>query len=373
VLPREPLRVVVSGMVAGVPGQGGAAWAVLNWVLGFRSLGHDVLLVEEVERITPARRAALGTVAVQAGLRGRAALVAPGCASAGLPYEEVAARCRRADVLVNLAGSLRDPELREPPPRRAYVDLDPAFTQVWHDQGIDVGLGGHTGYFTVGLNVGGPDWRLPTGGIEWRPILPPVALDRWTPGEATVHDAWTTVGHWRGYGSAEYDGIVLGQRAHSWRELLTLPRLTSEPLLPALAIHPGEEKDVAALEEHGWSWIEPGTVAADPAAYLDFVRGSKGELGIAKEGYVASKSAWFSDRSACYLAAGRPVVAQDTGWSDVLPTGAGLFAFTTAEEAAERLVQVARDYTRHALAARRLAEERLRSELVLGSLLEEVR
>lgn len=369
-MPRERLRVVVAGMVAGVPGQGGAAWAVLNWVLGLRDLGHDVLLVEQVDRITADRRAALDTVSRQAGLRGRAALVGPDGDSAGLGWAEVAAFCQGADALVNLAGTLRHPELRDGPARRAYVDLDPGFTQVWHHQGIDVGLDGHHAHFTVGLGVGGPGWRLPTNDLDWVPTLPPVVLDRWRPTTRTIHDAWTTIGHWRGYGGAEHDGAVLGQRAHSWRALVELPRLTGEPLLPALAIHPGEEDDVAALDEHGWRWLEPEQVAATPDDYFDFVQGSRGELGIAKHGYVATGSGWFSDRSACYLAAGRPVVAQDTGWSAHLPAGEGLLAFTTAAEAAEALDRAGRDEQHHRIAARRVAIEALDAAPIINHLLE---
>lgn len=337
----ERLRVVVAGMVAAVPGQGGAAWAVLNWVLSFRQLGHDVTFVEQVDDLTAARRAAFATVVHQASLHGNAALVTPGHDSVGLSYADAAGRCQRADVLINLGGTLRDPELRDGPARRAYIDLDPGFTQVWHDQGIDVGLDGHTHFFTVGLNVGDPLWQLPTCGMNWIPTLPPVALDQWEPSGMIITDAWTTVGHWRGYGSAQHGDLTLGQRAHSWRDLMDLPSLTSETLRPALAIHRAEGKDLAALDEHGWFILDPADVAATPAAYRDFVRGSKGELGIAKQGYVVTNSGWFSDRSACYLAAGRPVVAQDTGWSAHLPTGDGLHAFTTAQEAAEAICRSA--------------------------------
>lgn len=336
----ERLRVVVAGMVAGVPGQGGAVWAVLNWVFGFQALGHEVLLVEQVDGLTRQRRDYLDLVAAQTGLE-NAALVTPAAEAHGMTFADVERFCGSADLLVNLAGTLRIPELQGRPPRRAYVDLDPAFTQVWHDQGIDVGLDGHTHHFTVGLNVGGPGWTLPTNGIDWIPTLPPVALDLWAPSKTLAHDAWTTVGHWRGYGSAEHGGLFLGQRAHSWRDLFDLPHRTSQPLLPALAVHPDEEKDVAAFAEHGWRLLDPADVAQTPNDYRNFVRGSRGELCVAKQGYVVSNSGWFSDRSACYLAAGRPVVAQETGWSAHLPTGDGLWAYNTVEEVTAALEQAA--------------------------------
>jgi hypothetical protein len=156
------------------------------------------------------------------------------------------------------------------------------------------------------------------------------------------------------------------------RRLLELPRLTSAPLLPALAIDPGEESDLRALREHGWRLVDPARVAATPDAYRRFVSGSKGELGLAKAGYVDSRCGWFSDRSACYLAAGRPVVAQDTGFARTLPTGAGLFAFQSAPEAADAIGLVCADYARQRDAARALAEEHLDSDIVLSRLLAEV-
>jgi glycosyltransferase involved in cell wall biosynthesis len=369
-LPHEPLRVLVSGMVAGVPGQGGATWAVLQWVLGLRRLGHDVLLVEPVDRLSPERVAALDHLAEAFDLKGRVALVAPDRATAGPGYDDLAAFARSADAALDVAGMLRDPELLGPVPVRAYVDLDPGFTQVWHAQGEDMGFDGHTHFVTVGLDVGEGDCLVPKCDRAWIATLPPVVLDEWPEGGDGEGDAWTTVANWRGYGSVDHAGRRFGQKCHSWRALLDLPGRTGSRLEPAVAIHPGEEKDLAALDEYGWRLADPGRVAGTPQDYRAFVRGSRGELGVAKEGYVTSLSGWFSDRSACYLAAGRPVVAQDTGWTAHLPHGHGLLAFTTAEEAAAALDQVDAAYDHHRRAARRLAEEHLDSDLVIGRLLD---
>ena len=360
-------RIVVASMVAGVPGQGGWVWAVLQWVLGLRQLGHDVLLVEPVDRIEPATRAAFATVAEQFGLEGAATMVTPRHQAAGLDFDRVADWCRRADLLVNIAGVLRDGELFEPIPARAYVDVDPGFTQLWHQSdGIDMGLAGHTAHFTVGLNVGTDRCAIPSCGVEWVPTLPPVLLEQWPVRSRLDHDGMTTVANWRGYGSVEFGGVFYGQKAHAWRDLFPLAQLSPRPCTPALSIHPDEHKDVAALAEHGWSLLDPAVVAATPAAYRRFVSGSWAELGVAKSGYVESWSGWFSDRSVCYLAAGRPVVAQDTGFSDVLPVGEGLLAFEAVEDAVDAITAVASDYGRHRRAARAFAQEHLDSRRVLA-------
>ncbi|MGH2686311.1 MAG: glycosyltransferase, partial [Actinomycetota bacterium] len=251
------------------------------------------------------------------------------------------------------------------------LDLDPAFTQLWQaSEGIDMGLDVHDRHVTVGLAIGDASCDVPTLGIDWITTPQPVVLEEWPVGEEIELAGLTTVGNWRGYGSVEWQGVMYGQRAHSFRTLMHLPRLTGEPLMPALSIHPEERADVRALEDNGWRLLDPAEVASTPERYRSFVRGSKGELGVAKSGYVLSRSGWFSDRSACYLAAGRPVIAQDTGFSSFLPTGAGLMAFDTAEDAAARIDDLNARYEEHRAAARALAEDVFDSRIVLARLLE---
>jgi hypothetical protein len=300
---------------------------------------------------------------------GRWSLIEAGCrASAGLEYASL--RRTRWDVHVNLSGCLRDQELIEGIPVRIYVDLDPAFTQVWHNlDGHDLGMDGHTHFATVGWGVGTPACTVPTGTTTWHHILPPIVLDEWTTDAAPVIGAMTTVANWRSYGSVFWDGETLGQRAHSFRAFMGLPALTAVRLAPALAIDAAEVEDLAALRRSGWELLDPSNVASTPGDYRRFVRNSIGELSIAKSGYVRSRSGWFSDRSACYLAAGRPVVAQDTGFGVALPVGDGLLSFSTPEEAADALERVAADPAHHAAAARALAADFLDAHLVLDGLL----
>jgi hypothetical protein len=375
------LRILVSGMTAGVPYLGGATWAVLQYLLGLRRLGHDVWFVEPVRRdaVTPqgaaladSENAGYFRQVVEAfGLGSRAALLTAGARDAvGVTQEELLHAAHRADVLLNISGTLREQDLLESIPVRIYLDLDPAFTQLWQEaEGIDMGLDLHTHFATVGLAIGSPGCSIPTLGRSWVTSPPPVVLDRWLPGAPIVHEGLTTVGNWRGYGSIEWKGTFYGQKAHAMRGLVDLPTRTSERFMPAFAVHPDEEADLVALRKHGWVILDPTDVAGSPARYAAFVRGSKAELGVAKSGYVVSRSGWFSDRSACYLAAGRPVVAQQTGFGAWLPPGKGLLAFETAEDVLEAIDSLNADYPGHARAAREIAEEYLDSDRVLDRLL----
>jgi hypothetical protein len=370
-------------MMAGDPNQGGATWAVLQYALGFRRLGHEVLLVEPVRRegLRPARASLAGSanaayyhsVAEGFGLEGASALLLAGTReTAGLPHDELRRFASRADVLVNVSGMLADEELIARIPTRVYLDLDPAFNQLWHVQGIDMRFAGHTHFVTVGLALGRPGCTVPTCGLPWRTTVPPVVLERWPVAEAIRHDALTTVGNWRGYGSVEHGGVFHGQKAHSLRRFFALPTRTAEKFRLALAIHPGERADLGALAANGWELVDPAEAAGTPARYQRFVRGSKAEFGITKAGYVASRCGWFSDRSACYLASGRPVLAQETGFSSYLPAGAGLLPFQSTDDVLAGIEELRRDYRRHARAARALAEDCFDSDRVLARLLENI-
>jgi hypothetical protein len=360
------VKILVSGMVAGVPGQGGAAWAVLQYVLGLRRLGHEVTLVEQVERLEPVA-SRFREITARFGLDG--ALIERGSRrTAGLPRTRLESG---ADLLLNLSGTLTDDALLETVDRRVFVDLDPAFTQLWHAaEGIDLGFDRHQSFVTVGRLVGTAGCAIPDCGRSWITTAQPIVLDRWPVADRVRHRAATTVGHWRGYGSITYRGVHYGQRAHAMRSLFGLPAMTSTPLLMALAIHENERDDLRALRQQGWNLVDPERVASTPRAYRSFVRGSWAELGVAKLGYAASRCGWFSDRSVCYLASGRPVVAQETGFSEWLPTGSGLFSYSTPEQAAAALDEVAADYPRHRRAARALAEDVFDSDRVLSRLLE---
>jgi hypothetical protein len=368
--------VIVSGMIAATPWQGGATWAVLQYLLGLQRLGCDVHFLEPVDSASPAvdTVAYLRAVMDRFGLTDCWALIpADGAEPVGLSRGEVGDLARSADVLLSVSGMLTDPDVMEGVPVRVYLDLDPVFTQLWHAaEGVDMRLDGHTHFVTVADAIGEPGNPIPTCGREWLPTLPPVVPDEWPVANELTRDALTTVGHWRSYGSIHHEGIQYGQKAHSLRPLIDLPRRTRSRFELALAIDPDESGDLEALAEHGWTLVDPGRVARSPDDYRRFVQGSWAEFGLAKSGYAVSDSGWFSDRSACYLASGRPVIAQDTGFARRLPTGEGLFAFATADDVLAAIDALRADYERHRLAAREIAVAHLDSDRVLGSLLEQV-
>ena len=378
----DALRILVSGMIAGDPCQGGATWAVLQYVLGLRRLGHDVCLVEPIAPASfrPVDSTLSSTVNAtyfqqvmsRFGLTG-ALLRQDSRETVGLAYRDLRRAAAGADVLINISGMLTDADLLAPIPRRVYLDLDPAFNQLWHEvQGIDMRFDAHTHFATVGCAIGTAECGVPACGRTWMPTLQPIVLSEWpvTPGDPGA--AWTTIGNWRGYGSIEYRGALYGQKAHSFRRFMALPQHSRERFQPALSIHPAEAMDLDALRANGWDLVDPASVAGTPDAYRTFIQRSKGEIGVAKSGYVESQCGWFSDRSVCYLASGRPVVAQNTGFDRRLPVGDGLFAFRTLEEAAAAIDAAGGDYERHCRCAREIAEAYFSSDVVLGALLERV-
>jgi hypothetical protein len=366
------VNVLVSGRFAGIPHQGGSTWALLQYVLGLRRLGHDVLVVEPLSTAPDASSAeCFRRVVAEFSLDARAALLVDGAEHGfGASRDEVVAFARGADLLVNASGVLNDERILAAIPTRLYLDLDPAFTQMWQAfDGVDMGMDGHTHFATVGLGIGHGS-TVPTCDRQWITTLPPVVLDHWPVAGRVTHDAFTTVANWRAYGSIHHDGVVYGQKAHSLRALIDLPERTDETLLLALDIHPDETPDVEALAAHRWWRTDPRVAAGTPDCYRSFVRGSKAEIGIAKSGYVESRCAWFSDRSACYLASGRPVVAQDTGFSGHLPTGQGLFAFDDVDGAVAAIDAINDDYEANRRAARSIAEEHFDSDRVLTTLVD---
>lgn len=369
----HPGTVVVAGSLAQKPRHGGHTWVFLQYLLGFRRLGWDVLFVD---RLPPGFADPAGAAASLEGVMSRFGL--DGCwslldesgeRSAGLPIAEVVTRTARSALLVNVMGFLADERLLGAAARRVFLDIDPGFPQMWHALGLADVLRGHDDFVTIGENIGEPSCHIPTCGRRWITTSQPVVLDHW-PRQPVPGRAVTSVATWRGaYGPVEYGGRSYGLRAHELRRFAALPAASPLPLHLALDIHPADHADRERLEDSGWTLVDPGTVAGDPWSYRRFIQESAAELMVAKNIYVRANSGWLSDRSLCYLSSGRPVVAQDTGFTARYPTGLGLLAFTDPDDAVEALLAVAGEPVKHGLAARELAEAYFDSDLVLGRLL----
>jgi len=381
---KKKLTILMSGMIGRIPMQGGATWAVLQYLLGLRQLGHEVHFLELISTRdqNPAgvpfpeslNAKYLQQVAARFKLDGTVTLMnTDTLQSIGKSHAELIQYARRCDVLLNLSGLLSDEEFINPIPLRVYLDLDPAFTQLWQlEPGIDVGMEKHNCFATIGMALGQPECSVPSDNRAWIKTLQPVVLSEWPVSRHIVHDAFTTVANWRGYGSIEFEGLFYGQKAHSLRPFFSLPRKVRENFTLALAIHPAETSDLERLSHFGWKLLDPAVVAGTPDDVQRFIQGSRGEFGIAKHGYVVSRCGWFSDRSICYLASGRPVIAQETGFSSYLPTGSGLFAFESEDDVSVCIAQINGNYAQHCASAREIAEEFFDSRKVLTKLLRKV-
>lgn len=384
------MLVVVSGALANKPLNGGEAWVRLSWLRGFARLGHEVYFLEEIAPGTcvdtngaPAtfedsiNLAYFRQVIDQFDLEGRAALVCDDeSASFGASFDELDSRVRGADLLVNISGHLRMPRLFAAARRKAYIDIDPGFTQYWQAGGVaGANLEGHDLYYTIGESIGNPDCSIPTGGFEWRTIRQPVVLDDWpvTRSESGF-DRFTTIASWRGaFGPVEVGGRRFGLKVHEFRKVIDLPRRSGLEFEIALDIHPGDAADRDALSANGWRIVHPRRASGDPLDFRRYIQQSGAEFSVAQGIYVETNSGWFSDRTVRYLASGKPALVQDTGFSRHLPVGRGLLGFRTLDEAIDGARRIADDYDAHALAARALAEAYFDCHSVLPRLLDDAR
>jgi hypothetical protein len=294
----------------------------------------------------------------------------------GLPDAQRRAVLDHADLLINVSGTLNRPEEYRSVKRLAYIDSDPVFTQVKIASGegrFPGRVGQHDVHFSFGerfADANGPD--VPATCFDWQPTRQPIVLSEWRSAE-TTRSAYTTVLNWASYRAESYNGRRLGQKNVELDRFIDLPRRVA-PTQLELAVKGVRRrgKPTAPIERllrHGWRVVSPDVVCPDLDSYRDYIASSRGEWSVAKHGYVAGQVGWFSCRSACYLATGRPVVVQDTGFSDVLPVGEGIVAFRTLDEAVDALADVESKYERHARAARAIAEEYFDSKRVLGELI----
>ena len=379
-------RLTIAGSIAQKPHQAGHSWQFLQYLLGFRQLGWDVMFVDRLEDhlcrdphgapCVPGGSVNIRYLAAlmdEFGLEEAWSLVLDGGRHAGAPRERVLAHVRESDFLLNVMGFLADDEILAAARRRVFLDTDPGFGQMWRELDLADVFAGHDAHVTVGERIGRADCAVPTCGLRWVTTPQPVVLAEWPALPALAGRGFTSVASWRGaYGPVDYRGRRYGLRVHEFRKFADLPRRSGADFELALDIHPDEQADLCLLGDGGWSLVDPAQVAPSPAAYRRYIQDSRAEFMVAKGMYVESRSGWFSERSICYLASGRPVLAQDTGLGELYPVGEGLLTFTTLDEAAAGVEDISARYRCHAEAARALAEERFDSDKVLTRLVEKI-
>ena len=364
-------RLTVAGSIAQKPHQAGHSWQFLQYLLGFRRLGWDVLFVDRLEGTE-------GTVGLryladlmsEFDLADSWSVVLDDGAHAGLARDRVLEHVRDSDLLLNVMGFLTDEEILAAARQRVFLDTDPGFGQMWRALELADVFGGHDRHVTIGERIGSEDCAVPTCGLDWITTPQPVVLEEWPAASPPARKDFTTVGRWRGaYGPIDYEGRRYGLRVHEFRKFADLPRMTDAHFELALDIHPAETADLDLLGDRGWDLVDPRRVSATADVYRGYIEGSAAEFMVAKGMYVESRSGWFSERSICYLATGRPVVAQDTGLADLYPVGEGLLVYSTLEQAVEGVEDLRSDYRTHARAAREIAVEHFDSDKVLDRLL----
>ncbi len=366
------LRILCSGYLVRYP-LGGQTWHHLQYLVGFRRLGHEVVFFEHFgwpnscyhpirDKMTADPEfgiAFLRTTLQRYGLDECWCYLAEDGTAYGMPREQLAQACRDSDVYFNLSNINWIPELAACR-RRALVDTDPVFTQIG-SHGLSEPFTRYQALFTFGENV-------PTNGACWLPTRQPVVLDLWPVESGNPSAPFTTVMNWTAYGDYEHEGRVYGQKDREFAPFFSLPRETGQLMEIAVAGLPAGV--TTRLAQGGWRLADPLKVTRTPWTFQQYLCASRAEFCVAKHAYVSTRCGWFSERSSSYLAAGRPVIVQDTGFSDFLPCGMGLVAYRTPAEAVAAVEQLSENYEEHCRAARSLVEEYFDARRVLTNLLE---
>jgi hypothetical protein len=369
------MRILVAGIMARHP-FGGVAWCSLMYLLGLRDLGHEVFYVEDtgecvydMDANSLSRDPGYGLRHIQAtlaphGLGDRWSFVNFDSTWHGASRDRVREFCRTAYLFINLSGGAwfwREEYLEIP--RKAFIDSDPAFTQL----GLAGGPASMKDFFrrfdrlfTFGANIGTPSCSVPTGEFTWHRTWQPTVVPAWRT-EAPPRDRrFSTVMTWQ----IESFTDIGGNKDQEFVRVIDLPARVGDRF--RLAVNGPHD----LLRAHGWQTVEGMPATRDAASYRRFIQESYAEFSVAKRTYVSTRSGWFSDRTECYLAAGRPALVQDTGWTAHLPSDAGVLAFSTVGEAEDGLRRIDADYERHAAAARAIAREHFDASVVLPRLLE---
>lgn len=378
------LRIIVMGYIVRGP-VGGLSWHHLQYILGLIDLGHDVIYLEDSGDYPSCYHPLTFETNTDPnyGLRYiKSAFNKLNLRDAWAYYDahknqwsgksetEIFDFISTADILLNISGinSLRDWLL--PIPQRIFIDTDPVFTQIRHltDETARKAAERHNRFFTFGENYGRPECQIPDDGFRWRATRQPVVMDIWKATEGKRNGNWTTVMQWDSYPALEYNGKTFGMKSASFDQYINLPQMTPEKFALAVGSSTAPHE---LLQSKGWKILDPVASTRTPWIYQNFIQNSKAEWTVAKHGYAVSESGWFSERSAAYLASGRPVVTQETGFSEWLATGAGVLPFSQLEETVAGVEAINSRYEFHCQAAREIAFEYFDSRRVLSHLLDD--
>lgn len=377
------MRIVATGLLGQYP-FGGVVWDYMQYLLGFQSLGHDVYYLEDSGSwpYDPINKTVSGDctynvnflqkMMTEFGLGDRWIYRNAADGKFHGAGETLARELlKNGDLLLNVstASWLEDYEIGIK--HQMFIDGDPMFTQIGlqQDTSYTQRLRAHDSHFTFGLKIGDSDCKAPDTGISWKKTIQPIALDQWPFEKNTPEDHFTTVMNWASYKPTEWNGEIYGQKDIEFKNFINLPQHTSQKFTIAMGQGVGSKRPTELLQQKGWQIIEPDEKLPDHHTYRDFLKNSKAEWSIAKHGYVAGKTGWFSCRSACYLALGRPVLVQDTGWTEKLPHSEGLLAFNTLDDCVKGIEDINRNYEKHRKAARDFAEKHLDAKKVCHDLL----
>ena len=381
------MRIVLGSNFLATYPQGGGNWMIaLQYLLGLLDLGHDVLLLELLHSGGDAntdqhRIDTFFATFKQYGCEDKSALLLlkPGTRGHNCDRAEAFGRnrsdiddyIRSTDVLWNICGSFAPPLLNQFR-YRAYLDLDPGHMQV-SALTVDMNLSAHESLLTLGMKVHDADCGIPTLGRQWFPFTPFVYLPMWAVGsDPANHAPFTSITHWN-WGELEFNGRLLSlSKREAYLRYVELPKHAGRPfeLAVSLAKEDDPTDDRARLQEQGWRLVNPWEIAQTPATYQKYIAESRAEISCPKPIFRELKTGWLSDRSVCFLASGRPVLAEDTGFSEFLPTGDGIVAFRNMEEAVAGVVKIDEDYQRQSRAARELAEDVFDSRKCIASMLD---
>lgn len=384
-----PKQIVVVGAVASDP-YAGMAWMHMQIVVGLRRLGHDAYYFETTSAwpYDPVRQTLvcdsdyalpyLKRVAERFDLGERWAYRRSYLDKEwfGLPREKAEALLADADAVLSVAGATRFAEEDLNVGRLVYFGTDPGHHEIGIAQGDPAVISlieEHDDVVTYGENIGTPESPLPPLPRLRARTRQAVLLDRWQ-STAPSKSEFTTVANYRQNGrDIEFRGeLYRWSKHHEFLKFIDVPQRAAEPIELATGLANLADEDRRTLQSHGWRLTDAHPFTVDPFEYQGYVRASRGEFTVAKDLNVRLRTGWFSERSACYLGAGRPVITQDTGFGSCIPTGEGLFAFNTAEEALAALDAVSTDYQRHSRTARAIAEEFFRAETVLAKLVQDL-